>query len=509
MQDQLWRYTTDLKALRGMFWRGAVWWGEATDKPAREDARPTERAERTTAECFFRLRKPGSTAKLAFVKTEALLPAGVVLAVFLQALVQSKPALADGCLAPSFGSARTFIVGNTPQFAVAGDFNNDGRPDLAVANEGGSTISLLLAKSNGMFQAAITVSAGASPVGLAVADLSGDKRLDLAAASSAGISVLLGKSNGAFQAAVNYTAGKGPGAVAVGDFNGDGKPDLAVGNSSSTNVSVLLGASNGVFGAATDYGVASGIRAVAVGDFNNDGKADLAVVCTRGVAVLLGMGDGTFQAAVIYGVGRFPSSVAVGDFNGDGRADLVVANYVSNTISVMPGQGDGTFPIVRNFPTGTNPNSVALGDFNGDGLLDVATANYGSDDASVLLGKGDGTFQPTVNFRAGSSPSSVAVDDFNGDGKPDLAVADYGSGMVSVLLNNCVAPRPSLTVSRSETNAMVSWPFPSAGFALESSTNVAATNWLPASEAPITNGGRREIIAPINSPQRFFRLRKL
>ena len=94
----------------------------------------------------------------------------------------------------------------------------------------------------------------------------------------------------------------------------------------------------------------------------------------------------------------------------------------------------------------------------------------------------------------------MALGDFKGDGLLDVATANYGSGMVSVLLKYCVAPGPSLMVTHRETNATVSWPFPSNGFALESTTNVVAKNWLPAVEPASTNGGRWEITAPLVSP---------
>ena len=164
----------------------------------------------------------------------------------------------------------------------------------------------------------MSYSTGAFAVSAGIGDFNGDGRADLAVANQQAnnVSILLGKGDGTFGVAVNYTVGTNPDCVVVGDFNGDGKADLVVANGASNNVSVLLGNGDGTFQTAVNYAADAGPRFVAVGDFNGDGKADLAIPKYSGndVSVLLGNGDGTFQKAVNYGVGINPQSVAVGDF---------------------------------------------------------------------------------------------------------------------------------------------------------------------------------------------------
>jgi len=130
-----------------------------------------------------------------------------------------------------FQAAVDYNVGTNPVSVAVGDFNGDGKPDLAV---GGSSVSVLLGNGDGTFQPAVNYGPG-SGWGLAVADFNGDGKLDLATP----LSVLLGNGDGTFQPAGNY--GSRGNSVAVGDFNRDGKPDLAVPDKGSTNVSVLLG----------------------------------------------------------------------------------------------------------------------------------------------------------------------------------------------------------------------------------------------------------------------------
>src|SRR6267143_1127199 len=330
-------------------------------------------------------------------------------------------------------------VGRNPTSVTAGDFNGDGKLDLAVTNEGSNNVSVLLGNGDGTFRAAADYSVGALPFSVTAGDFNGDGKLDLAVANegSNNVSVLLGNGDGTFRAAADYSVGAQPFSVTAGDFNGDGKPDLAVANAGSNNVSVLLGNGDGTFQAAVSYAVGSGPVSLVSGDFNGDGKFDLAAANESGnnVSVLLGNGDGTFPSPASYGAGLQPWSVTSADFNGDGKPDLAVVNNGSYTVSVLLGNGDGTFQAAVSYSVGSAlPVSVTSGDFNGDGKLDLAVALQATDRVSVLLGNGDGTFQAAVPYAVGSGPLSVASGDFNGDGNLDLATANRTN--VSVLLGN-------------------------------------------------------------------------
>jgi uncharacterized protein (TIGR03437 family) len=360
-----------------------------------------------------------------------------------------------------FISHNDIPLGFKPASVVAGDFNGDGKPDLAVSSYSPNSVSVLLNKGDGTFQAPLALDAGRTFLCLAVGDFNGDGKLDLAAVAlfTSNVSVLLGKGDGTFQPPLNFPVGQDPIAlvsddafIAVGDLNGDGKPDLIVGNQSANTVAVLLGNGDGSFKAAISFAVAGTPQSLAVGDFNGDGKLDLAVATGEsfgvfplpgkdGVSVLLGKGDGSFQPAVNFAAGMYPVSLVVSDFNGDGKSDLAVANYDSNDVSVLLGKGDGTFQPAVSVAVGENPTSIRPGDFNGDGKPDLAVANYGSsNNISVLLSRGDGAFQPALNLTSGGccvlNTDSIAVGDFNGDGKLDLALANSFAQNLSVWLGN-------------------------------------------------------------------------
>src|ERR1039458_1289360 len=179
---------------------------------------------------------------------------------------------ANAQFTPAPGSP--FAVGTSPRSVAVGDFNGDGKPDLALANESSNNVTVLLDDGSGGFTAApgSPFAAGANPFFVAVGDFNGDGKPDLAVAnwSSNNVTVLLGNGSGGFTAASGspFAVGLLPISVAVGDFNGDGKPDLAVANEASNNVTVLLGNGSGGFTAASGSPFAAGANpySLAVGD---------------------------------------------------------------------------------------------------------------------------------------------------------------------------------------------------------------------------------------------------
>ena len=191
----------------------------------------------------------------------------------------------DGTFQPQI----TYAVGNEPDAIVAGDFNGDGRTDLAVVSQGSwpnyqGTVSVLLGNGDGTFQPQVTYAVGASPDAIVAGDFNGDGRIDLAVANENDdtVSVLLGNGDGTFQPQVTYAVGRDPAAIVSGDFTGDGRADLAVVNvawfyQSNDTVSVLLGNGDGTFQPQVTYTVGHVSAAIAEGDFTGDGHTDLAV----------------------------------------------------------------------------------------------------------------------------------------------------------------------------------------------------------------------------------------
>jgi hypothetical protein len=375
----------------------------------------------------------------------------------------------------TFRAAVSYDSGGYGAYSVAvADVNGDGKPDLLVVNYCSSnscvegyffspgSVGVLLGNGDGTFQPAVTYgSGGYNAASVAVADVNDDGKPDLIVANvcsstngagnceiSGGVNgdvgVLLGNGDGTFQPALTYGSGGEDYAsafVAAADVNGDGKADLIVANqcASSSNCSngtigILLGNGDGTFQPALTYG--SGGQdplSLAVGDVNRDGKPDLLVANVCGsncqipngtTSVLLGNGDGTFQVAVNYeSGGYFAESVAVGDVNGDGVLDMLVANTCSTLISnncegegtlgVLLGNGDGTFQTAVAYSSGgENTSSVVVADVNGDGATDAMVSNENGIGVLVNIPKakiGGSVQQPLTRDGEGNYVAQVTI----------------------------------------------------------------------------------------------------
>ena len=281
-----------------------------------------------------------------------------------------------------------------PTSLVAADFNNDGIFDLAVTVAGAGSsgsIMVFLGKGDGTFQAPVSSAAPGSNWSLVTGDFNHDGRVDLAAINTSAsfqadqVVVFLGQGDGTFGSAKTYAAGAEAAALATGDFNQDGFTDIAIANAAGINV--LLGKGDGTLSPGTNisfpdaFGVAQFPGGLAATDLNGDGKLDLvAAVLGEGVAILLGHGDGTFGPLVVYPTETVFSpdtlSVVVGDINGDGIPDLFLSDA-----NVFIGNGDGTFRLQTTDLPGDLFGPLIAADFNGDGKLDLAASFFSTDDA--------------------------------------------------------------------------------------------------------------------------------
>ncbi len=349
----------------------------------------------------------------------------------------------------SFGTPTSYGVVSQAISVDAGDFDTDGKLDLAVANSNVNSLSVLRGTGGGGF-GPVTNSPVSTPEFVTKGDFNRDGKLDLVVANSnAGYaSVLLGLGGGTFGAATNNPAGISPHTVAVADLSGDGILDLALADYGGFGaIRVLLGQAGGTFAAAVGYPVVGhGVQGIAAGDLNGDGKIDLAVAdWTMDVmCVLLGQGGGVFGAATTYPTPDNPAYVAMADFNQDGRLDLATANYNSNSASVFlnqtPDGGALSLGAPTNYGTGAVAAYVVAADLNGDGRLDLAVANHGANTISVLPGQAGGTFGAATAYNVGPTPLYFAVADLNGDARLDLAVPNFPTANFSVVLNQGPAP---------------------------------------------------------------------
>jgi hypothetical protein len=340
--------------------------------------------------------------------------------------------------------------GSYPCSVAVGDFNRDNRIDIAIANYGTDNVGIFLGYGNGSFTNTIIQSTGSDsrPQFIAVGNFNNDSKLDIIVANlgSNNVLVLKGNGNGTFSLVTTYSteANSDPCSIAVGDFDNDNIPDVAITNNATNEILVLTEYFIYPTAQQTTYSTMySNPNSVAVGDFNNDDQLDIVVADSNSdtIGVFIGLGNGIFGIQQTYFTSQnsATSYVAVGDFNNDNQLDIVASMSAYNQIGILFGYGNGTFRYGMFYSTGSNstPNLIAVGDFNNDNNLDLVTANYGTGGVGVLLGNGDGTFRNVTTYSTGFDgySKSVAVGDFNSDNMLDIVAANYwGSGGIVILL---------------------------------------------------------------------------
>ncbi|TAE32796.1 MAG: VCBS repeat-containing protein, partial [Candidatus Kapaibacterium sp.] len=355
----------------------------------------------------------------------------------------------------------TFVVGNS--YAISGsntftttlgDFDGNGTLDAATANNAGNSTSVLYGTGVGTFNNQVAPSPytlSAIPYTGATGDFNNDGRADLAFGHFTAAAVRVMLSIGAtFNPSVNYPTNGANGRITVADFNGDGNQDIAVKRNNTNGVDMLFGNGDGTFQSVMQVSTING-DGIGSGDFNNDGYIDLIVSYNAGstpsnsVQCLLNDGTGTrFTGLGTFSAGGVDThTISVADFDGNGNLDVAVSNWGTNNVAIFRGNGDGTFQAADAYSTGagTGPRSIVAGDFNGDGRMDIAAAGFGNNTLCILL-------RNAAAYTAGSAfasvaqyatpftnPHGIAAGDVDGDGDIDIVVNCFGAAQMTVFLN--------------------------------------------------------------------------
>jgi hypothetical protein len=325
------------------------------------------------------------------------------------------------------------------------DLDTDGHIDLALVNEVSSDIRVVLSKADGSgtFHPFLTPTnqTGSTPSPNEAADFDGDGRADLATANTGAstCSILLGNGDGTFGPRTDYPIGAGLHGLAVLDVDGDGDTDVAGCSTGSGYVGVLLNDGAGGFGSLTTFeGGGSGEYGLSAQDMNNDGIMDLVVGLrtSQRIAVHLGNGDGTFTPAGNVPCGGGVWMIVCGDVNGDGNMDVSSANGASGSGSILLGDGAGGLALVQTFDAGSFTTATDLGDLDGDGDPDWVLSDFGSGRWTLLENDGNGAFSQVRTFTAVDNPACALMLDLENDGDLDLVLLDEIADLVRLERND-------------------------------------------------------------------------
>ena len=338
------------------------------------------------------------------------------------------------------------------------DFNGDGNLDFVASQNSNGLLSLYSGDGIGNFNLSQDFQLSGNAVEIIGGDFNEDGKIDLATSGGgSNVWILIADNMGGFGSAISYSAGLYPSSLISGDFNNDNHLDLAVSNGNSANtISILIGNGSGSFNSPVNYPVGicpCGISCIKSYDVNSDGNLDLIVAnqASNNVSILIGNGLGSFNNPINYNVGSFPWSVEIADLNGDSFIDIVTSNQNSNNVSVLIGNSSGIFSNSVNYSVGNLPEQLKLVDFDLDGIKDIATTDKGSNQISVLKGIGNGSFSSSFTYAVDQGPFALSTGDFNNDGSFDILCSNLFSSNFSLLLN-CVC---TLAITTQPINQVV------------------------------------------------------
>lgn len=336
--------------------------------------------------------------------------------------------------APSAGAAVNFdrflVPATQPDSLAAGDFNADGRPDLAVSSETDRSVQILLGNGNGTFSnGGVAAPTGGQPItSIAAGEMTGDPRDDFAitrGGSSNRVEVYRAEPDGTFSLVEPGEPIIGaPNDIVLGEFGGAPRLDVAVARQDNA-VSARLNDGTGNLAGGSDVPTnpPAAARALAVADFDNDGAADLAVATQGGTQIMYGTGAGTFPDVRPVGASG-DVAVATADVNGDGLADVITGTQ-GGDVSLALNRGSRAFATATTLiSAGSAITSVAALDLDGDGQPDIAATVGTADAVRLLFGTGGGAFTATQPVPTHNRPQDLAYGDFDSDGNVDLATAN-------------------------------------------------------------------------------------
>ncbi len=329
--------------------------------------------------------------------------------------------------------------------ATAADFNGDGYLDLAVANNPGSNISVLINDGDGTFATQVFYATNPSqyPYNVTAGDMDKDGNVDIVTGGSMGFVIFYGNGDGTFAAADNHYFVETVQDVVVADFNNDTYLDIATSHAVRDSVGIHINNHDSTY---TTHLVPTGQGTISLSAAHLDGDSyiDLLVGCNKGVVWnLKNDQSGSFTGTEVHlGILDDPARIDVTDLDGDNIGDFVVIHAVNDFLFPYFNNGDGTYTVGSGHVTTDNPIAVRFADVNGDSNEDILVGYGTSDSVELYLNLGSNTFSRDSAYDVGGTPKDIVYADLDNDGYKDMAVTAYNGDKIEVFLS-----RLSLIVS--------------------------------------------------------------
>ena len=359
-----------------------------------------------------------------------------------------------------FGTGGVYPVDYWPASSAAVDINGANGPDIVGMKL--TDIFVLPNLGGGTFGAEVDVALDMRVAAFQLTDLDGDGKLDLIVAGVGSqdslIEVRRGLGNLQFDAPVSYTLDFQPSELALADISGDGRLDLIVASRNSDSLRVFATHPSGALTPYTSVAVRVGAFVIRTGDFDSDGTQDVALLHAARyylprystgpppdsdlvfhVTILSNDGGGLLRRVQTIDRADWVSDLSAFDADLDGHTDLVLLE--SGQVALLRGNGFGSFaapePIDNVGPAGENDRrSITHGDIDRDGFEDLIYTTIGNsyfferNFTAIARGRGDGTYEAAATYLVPRDPELLLVSDFNRDGALDVATFAYGNDIL-------------------------------------------------------------------------------